>query len=453
MAAEQAHNTDQQDVELRLVVKHTFLELKPMMAAAEEPEEGARGRRRRAASDAGIKYDIGSTQPQNTEIQRIDKVSVEDGETESVGSSAEGSGVEFSTAGSSSQIDSPGEDQCDGELDLVETSSTATGQDEFAEGFLHSPLDASVPEFVPMCLGGMGSAWVPVCTGGSPFFYAGHELSWPLPPNFNGSAVELDKQGSLLDMTAAEHKEAACQADEAVQYARFTTDQPQELPEQVLVAMGSLQANLPQHSDLQDYWNSLASTTPSSPNQTAALPPRMRPKLLSPDGTVCATTRVPAGSGSTWESKSRNDRTTIMLRNVPNDYNRELLMELLDSEGFAGRYDFVYLPLDFQRFACLGYAFVNMVSQEDAAAAKEHFQGFKAWKNASLKICDVSWGGPLQGLAANIDRYRNSPVMHCDVPDECKPVILSWGRRCPFPPPTKRVRPPRMKRCSTVEWN
>merc|ERR1712026_538534 len=32
------------------------------------------------------------------------------------------------------------------------------------------------------------------------------------------------------------------------------------------------------------------------------------------------------------------------------------------------------------------------------------------WRAYNL-MCEVSWGDPLQGLQAHIDRYRNSPVM------------------------------------------
>ena len=47
------------------------------------------------------------------------------------------------------------------------------------------------------------------------------------------------------------------------------------------------------------------------------------------------------------------DRTTVMLRNIPNNYTREMFLALLDDNGFAGRYDFVYLPCDFRRQANL----------------------------------------------------------------------------------------------------
>lgn len=139
------------------------------------------------------------------------------------------------------------------------------------------------------------------------------------------------------------------------------------------------------------------------------------------------------------------ERSTLMMRNIPNNYTRDMLLELLDAEGFQGRYNFVYLPIDFQRLSGIGYAFVNFETSRDAEEAKETFQGFSDWKISSNKTCAVSWGEPLQGLQSHVDRYRNSPLMHADVPDQYRPVLLKDGIRQPFPEPTKRIRPPRMK--------
>merc|ERR1712232_142249 len=56
--------------------------------------------------------------------------------------------------------------------------------------------------------------------------------------------------------------------------------------------------------------------------------------------------------------------TTVILRNIPVEYTRQMFLKMLDSEGFAGKYDFIYMPRDFQRSFSLGYVFVNFVTPE-----------------------------------------------------------------------------------------
>lgn len=140
-----------------------------------------------------------------------------------------------------------------------------------------------------------------------------------------------------------------------------------------------------------------------------------------------------------------DERTTLMLRNLPNDYTRDMVKDLLDSCGFVGSFDFLYLPVDFHRWAGFGYAFVNMVSNADAERARDYFHGFSAWSVGSHKICEVCWGVPHQGFEKHCELYRNSPVMHESVSDEFKPAVFHQGQRAPFPAPTKRIRPPRTK--------
>jgi hypothetical protein len=148
-------------------------------------------------------------------------------------------------------------------------------------------------------------------------------------------------------------------------------------------------------------------------------------------------------------SKSKADRsddarkTTVMFRNIPNNYTREMLLELLDVQGFKGCYDFVYWPMDSKKMAGLGYAFINLTSPINAVHFKEYFDGFTDWELSSKKVGEVSWSQPLQGLKAHIARYRNCPMMHEDVPDEFRPMLFSEGVRIAFPPPTEEVQKPR----------
>lgn len=137
--------------------------------------------------------------------------------------------------------------------------------------------------------------------------------------------------------------------------------------------------------------------------------------------------------------------TTVMFRNVPNNYSRTMLLQLLDREGFANQYDFVYLPIDFKSNASLGYAFVNLLTQTEAERMKETFEGFSRWVMPSQKVCSVDWSSPFQGLESHIERFRNSPVMHESVPDEHKPALFQTGRRIPFPAATRKVRAPRVR--------
>jgi len=136
-------------------------------------------------------------------------------------------------------------------------------------------------------------------------------------------------------------------------------------------------------------------------------------------------------------------QTTVMMRNIPNNYTREMLLELLDTHDFAGEYDLVYLPMDFKTEAGLGYAFINLVKPESVWRFRDRFHGFRDWAIVSEKVCEVSWSDVLQGIDAHVARYRNSPVMHESVPDDFKPVLFANGERLPFPAPTRKIRAPR----------
>jgi len=138
-------------------------------------------------------------------------------------------------------------------------------------------------------------------------------------------------------------------------------------------------------------------------------------------------------------------KMTVMWRNLPNNYSRDSLLSLIDGEGFAGSYDFFYAPYDFTNNALVGYAIINFVSNEEADRFFYHFQGFGTWSFKSGRVSEVTWSQPSQGLKGHIERYRNSPVMHRDVSDEKKPILLRDGIRIPFPMPTRRINAPQLK--------
>merc|ERR1740130_729230 len=158
----------------------------------------------------------------------------------------------------------------------------------------------------------------------------------------------------------------------------------------------------------------------------------------APRASVSASTGADKGS-------AKETRTTVMIRNLPESYSRTLLLQLLDAQGFFGRFDFVYLPVDFKHQRNLGYALINLVSPSEALRLTSHFQDFANWGLASEKICSVGWCSPQQGLEAHVERYRNSPVMHESVPEEWRPMLLSHGVPIQFPPPTLKIKAPKVK--------
>ncbi|CAE7778071.1 ML4, partial [Symbiodinium pilosum] len=156
---------------------------------------------------------------------------------------------------------------------------------------------------------------------------------------------------------------------------------------------------------------------------------------------------VAHGSAEWTENSTAADcGTSVMLRNLPNNYTRSKLLEMLDSEGFAGKYNFVYLPIDFHTQASLGYAFVNLVESSHVYQIQEKLTGFKKWKVPSKKVCEVRLCGPWPDLEAHVERYRNSSVMHPSVPEEFKPALFENGKQVPFPKPSKVPKPPQIRK-------
>jgi len=143
--------------------------------------------------------------------------------------------------------------------------------------------------------------------------------------------------------------------------------------------------------------------------------------------------------------------TTICFRNVPNTYSSENVMELLDANGFKDSYNFIYVPHDFRRLpllANLGYFFANFVTHDVALRALDRFDGFKEWGTEwqleSHKVLAPVWASRTQGLQACAESYQRSPVMHQDVPIECKPLMIEHGKAHQLMA-GKGVRQPRCK--------
>lgn len=112
------------------------------------------------------------------------------------------------------------------------------------------------------------------------------------------------------------------------------------------------------------------------------------------------------------QDDSSSEITTVMIRNVPNQYHRGHLMQELDKLGFAGKYDFVHLPIDQQTKWNVGYAFVNFDSSEDSARCMKDMAGHKFTKlhpgqQSRQALISVAH---LQGLDKNLAHFRDKVV-------------------------------------------
>jgi len=155
--------------------------------------------------------------------------------------------------------------------------------------------------------------------------------------------------------------------------------------------------------------------------------------------------------------------TTIQVRNLPRDWNRCILIKLLAQMGFLGRFDYVYLPMDFK--SCekgavphenFGYAFVNSQDHSTALDLKRRLAEKSGSEEEELLIPGgfKAYWGQIQGKERNVNHFKNNALMRNEVPSMCKPALYdSNGDQVSFPAPTKVPKKMRInrseRRCST----
>jgi len=139
-------------------------------------------------------------------------------------------------------------------------------------------------------------------------------------------------------------------------------------------------------------------------------------------------------------NEDSGDKTTLMVCNLSTDMTQADLVAKLIEEGCRGKFDFVYLPMNLRTCGNFGYGFINCTAPTAALQVVGRLQNLLQ----AEKLWQVSWSS-CQGLTANIERNRNSPLMHPIVPAHCRPALYNeLGDRVPFPAPTKTIRKPRI---------
>lgn len=140
-------------------------------------------------------------------------------------------------------------------------------------------------------------------------------------------------------------------------------------------------------------------------------------------------------------------RTTLMIKNIPNKYTSKMLLATID-EHHKGKYDFIYLPIDFKNKCNMGYAFINMVDPLQIVSFHQTFEGRKWEKFNSEKVATLAYAR-IQGKGALIAHFQNSSLMNED--KRCRPILFhtdgpNAGDQEPFPMGTNfRAKPGRLQ--------
>ncbi|XP_047317624.1 protein MEI2-like 1 [Impatiens glandulifera] len=113
-------------------------------------------------------------------------------------------------------------------------------------------------------------------------------------------------------------------------------------------------------------------------------------------------------------------RTTLMIKNIPNKYTSKMLLDVID-EQCQGKYDFIYLPIDFKNNCNVGYAFINLIDPLHIIPFYKAFNGRKWDKFNSEKMVALAYAR-IQGKTALIGHFQNSSLMNED--KRCRPILF-----------------------------
>ena len=112
-------------------------------------------------------------------------------------------------------------------------------------------------------------------------------------------------------------------------------------------------------------------------------------------------------------------RTTLMIKNIPNKFNRDALLKTID-ENFKGAYDLFILPTDANGSKNFGYSFINFTNCYYIPYFYFLFHEKKWSSTNSQKVCQITYS-KIQGRNSLLSHYsskmvfKNSEVKKYDV--------------------------------------
>jgi hypothetical protein len=101
-------------------------------------------------------------------------------------------------------------------------------------------------------------------------------------------------------------------------------------------------------------------------------------------------------------------RTTLMIKNIPNKFKRDLLLKIIN-ENFKGAYDLFILPTDANGYKNFGYSFINFTSSYYIPYFYYLFDHKKWSSTNSQKICEITYS-KIQGRNNLLSHYPNKII-------------------------------------------
>ena len=130
------------------------------------------------------------------------------------------------------------------------------------------------------------------------------------------------------------------------------------------------------------------------------------------DGVQTGTQNSPASSFNTAVEEPRLETLhTVMIKNIPCRCRTTEVLRAVDSLGFAGSYDFFYLPTNRRNRQGVGYAFINFIEVGTAARFKDAIWGYRFPGRKSTKKVEVA-AAELQGRAEIEAHFSGTHVVN-----------------------------------------
>mgnify|MGYP002626904351 CR=1 FL=1 len=101
-------------------------------------------------------------------------------------------------------------------------------------------------------------------------------------------------------------------------------------------------------------------------------------------------------------------RTTLMIKNIPNKFKRDLLIKIID-QNFKGAYDLYILPTDANGYKNFGYSFINFTCSYYIPYFYFLFHNKKWSSTNSKKVCEITYS-KIQGRNSLLSHYSSKII-------------------------------------------